>query len=66
MQQKKKKTNTLDILKQSQLELLRKKFPPSVEERNKKDKLYNEIIHHLDMENFIGILMRYIYQEPIL
>ena len=37
--------NAFDILKQSQLEISRKKVPSCIQERNKKDKLYNEIIY---------------------
>ena len=42
--------NAFDILKQSQLQLSRKRVPSCIEERNKKDKLYNSIIQYLEKE----------------
>ena len=42
--------NAFDILKQSQLEISRKKVPSCIQERNKKDKLYNEIIYYLELK----------------
>ena len=42
--------NAFDILKQSQLEISRKKVPSCIQKRNKKDKLYNEIIYYLELK----------------
>jgi len=42
--------NAFEILKQSQLQLSRKRVPSCIEERNKKDKLYNRIIQYLEKE----------------
>ena len=42
--------NAFDILKQSQLQLSRKRVPSCIEERNKKDKLYNSIVQYLEKE----------------